>query len=184
MAAGGIGPTKASRPLRRPPAGQRRPQADAARHPARDPAQPRIHASSRATTSGHSGTVSRTRRCPSRPQRLAASRSDHSRSNAAAIALGLGVVTSPDSASRTNSSGPPLSVSVTTGRRGRERLDRDVAVVLVVRTEEDAERASIELVQPFVRHADLEPDLVLEPVRRGCSSGATARRDHARRARA
>ena len=112
------------------------------------------------------------------------SRSDHSRSNASAIAFGSGVVTSPglgvaDELERASAVGERHDRS-----RGCERLDRDVAVVLVVGTEEDAERASIELVQPFVRDADLEPDPVLERRARGLSSGATARRGRGRRARA
>ena len=53
---------------------------------------------------------------PARPQAAAASRSDHSMSNACATARAVGSATSPVTLSSTNSSGPPLSVRVTTGR--------------------------------------------------------------------
>ena len=49
--------------------------------------------------------------------------------------------------SSTNSSGPPASVVVTTGFRGEERLERHVAVILVVGREDDGERARVQIDQ-------------------------------------
>src|SRR4029079_11434213 len=72
--------------------------------------------SSRATTSGQRGTSALINALPALPNLAAASRSRCSRSKASAIARGSDWATIPVSSSRTNSSGPPLSLSVTTGR--------------------------------------------------------------------
>ncbi len=121
----------------------------------------RLHQSrSRATISGHRGTSARTSALPAAPMRAAPSRSFHRRSNASAIDFGIG---------RAHETGlvlaHELERSAAVGERdhrprGREALDRDVAVVLVERAEVDAERLAVELQQPLVAHADLERDSV------------------------
>src|SRR4030095_4183017 len=78
----------------------------------------RVHGYSvnRATTSGQPGTVARSLSLPVSPIFFARGRLENKRSHAWAIASGSGWVTSPVSPSVTNSSGPPASASVTTGR--------------------------------------------------------------------
>src|SRR4029450_10428201 len=71
---------------------------------------------SRATTWGQPGTVARSFSVPASPVFFASGRLEDSRSKAWAIACGAGGVTRPVSPSVTRSSGPPASVSVTTGR--------------------------------------------------------------------
>src|SRR5205085_2099265 len=75
------------------------------------------HSTRRATISGHDGIVSANTSEPAAPRRAPISRSTKSRSNASATASGSGSATRPVTPSETNSSGPPESDTVTTGRR-------------------------------------------------------------------
>ena len=75
----------------------------------------------------------------SRPRRARrrARRSRVQRAIAAPTASGSGATMAPLTPSTTNSVGPPESVAVITGLRGQERLERDVAEILVERRIDD-----------------------------------------------